>query len=58
MFQEERENESEFEEGKQVEFESGQIEKEPEIKKARSKKREAESNIFDYVNKNAKRNKR
>ena len=39
MFQEERENESEFEEGKQVEFESGQIEKEPEIKKSAIKKK-------------------
>ena len=57
VFQEERESESEFEEEKQVEFESEQIEKEPEIKKARSKKREAESNIFDYINKSAKRNK-
>ena len=58
VFQEESESESEFEEEEQVESESEQIEKEPEIKKAPSKKREAKSNIFDYINKNAKRNKR
>ena len=58
VYQEETESEPEFEEEEQVESESEQIEKEPEIKKARSKKREAKSNIFDYINKNAKRNKR
>ena len=58
VYQEESESEPEFEEEEQVESESEQIEKEPEIKKARSKKREAKSNTFDYINKNAKRNKR
>ena len=59
VYQEETESEPEFEEEEeQVESESEQIEKEPEIKKAPSKKREAKSNIFDYINKNAKRNKR
>ena len=58
VYQEETEIEPEFEEEEQVESESEQIEKEPEIKKAPSKKREAKSNIFDYINKNAKRNKR
>ena len=57
VYQEETESEPEFEE-EEVESESKQIEKEPEIKKAPSKKREAKSNIFDYINKNAKRNKR
>ena len=57
VYQEETESEPEFEE-EDVESESKQIEKEPEIKKAPSKKREARSNIFDYINKNAKRNKR
>ena len=57
VYQEETESEPEFEE-EDVESESKQIEKEPEIKKAPSKKREAKSNIFDYINKNAKRNKR
>ena len=56
VYQEETESEPEFEE-EDVESESKQIEKEPEIKKAPSKKREARSNIFDYINKNAKRNK-
>ena len=58
VYQEETESEPEFEEEEQVESVSKQIEKEPEIKKAISKKREARSNIFDYMNKNAKRNKR
>ena len=60
VYQEESESEPEFEEEEeQVESESKQIEKEPEIKKAPSKKRTANSsNIYDYINKNAKRNKR
>ena len=58
MYQEGTESEPEFEEKEQVESESEQIEKEPEIKKASSRKREARSNIFDYIDKNAKRNKR
>ena len=58
MYQEESEIEAEFEEEQQIKSESEQIEKEPEIKKAPSKRREARSNIFDYLNKNAKRNKR
>ena len=58
VYQEETESEPEFEEEEQLESESEKIEKEPEIKQAPSKKREAKSNIFDYINKNAKRNKR
>ena len=59
MYQEETESEPEFEEEEQIESESKQIEKEPEIKKALTKKRNAsKSNIFDYINKNAKTNKR
>ena len=58
MYQEETESEPKFEEEEQTESESEQIEKEPDIKKAPAKKREAsESNIFDYINKNAKKNK-
>ena len=58
VYQEESESEPEFEEEEQVESESKQIEKEPEIKKAPSQKRPANSsNIYDYINKNAKRNK-
>ena len=58
VYQEESESEPEFEEEEQVESESEQIEKEPEIKKAPSKKRLPNScNIYDYINKNAKRNK-
>ena len=58
VYQEESESEPEFEEEEQVESESEQIEKGPEIKKAPSKKRLANSsNIYDYINKNAKRNK-
>ena len=52
-----KESEPEFEKEEQVEFESEQIEKEPKIKKAPSKKRPANSsNIYDYINTNAKRN--
>ena len=58
MYQEKSESEPEFEEEEQVESQSEQIQKEPEIKKAPSKKIEARTNIFDYLNKNAKRNKR
>ena len=58
VYQEETESEPEFEE-EDVESESKQIEKEPEIKKAPTKKRTANSsNIYDYINKNAKRNMR
>ena len=39
VYQEETESEPEFEEKEQVESESQQIEKEPEIKKASSKKK-------------------
>ena len=57
VYQEETESEPEFEE-EDVESESKQIEKEPEIKKAPSQKRPANSsNIYDYINKNAKTNK-
>ena len=56
VYQEESESEPEFEE--EEESESEEVEKET-IKKAPSKKRPAKSNnIFDYINKNAKRNKR
>ena len=56
LYQEESESEPEFEE--EEESESEEVEKET-IKKAPSKKRRAKSNnIFDYINKNAKRNKR
>ena len=54
------ESEPEFEEEEeQVESESEKIVKEPEIKKVSTKKRTANnSNIYDYINRNAKRNKR
>ena len=53
------ESEPEFEEEEQVESESEQIVKEPEIKKVSTEKRTANSsNIYDYINRNAKRNKR
>ena len=46
VYQEETESEPEFEGKEQVESESEQIEKEPEIKKASSKKSETRSNIL------------
>ena len=46
MYQEETESEPEFEGKEQVESESEQIEKEPQIKKASSKKSETRSNIL------------
>ena len=56
LYQEESESEPEFEE---EESESEEVEKETEIKKAPPKKNPAKgNNIFDYINKNAKRNKR
>ena len=59
VYEEESESEPEFEEEEKEESENEQIEKEPEIKKAPTKKRTANSsNIYDYINKNAKRNKR
>ena len=52
-----KESEPEFAKEEQVESESEQIEKEPKIKKAPSKERPANSsNIYDYINTNAKRN--
>ena len=57
LYQEESEGEPEFEE--EEESESEEVEKETEIKKAPPKKNPAKgNNIFDYINKNAKRNKR
>ena len=52
--EEESENEPEFEEDKELENE--EIEQEPQIKKA--KKNNKSSNVFEYINKNAKRHKR
>ena len=46
VYQKETESEPEFEEEEQVESESGQIEKEPEIKKSTIKKRERLKVIF------------
>ena len=58
VYEEESESEPEFEQEEQGESESEEVEKEPEIKKATSKKREpSRNNIFDYINKNAKRHK-
>ena len=57
VYQEQSEKDPEFEK-EQVESESKQIAKEPEIKKATSKKRTGNTNIYDYINRNAKRNKR
>ena len=59
VYREESESEPEFEEEEQVESESEQIEKEPEIKKKHHKKKRPanSSNIYDNINKNAKRNK-
>ena len=58
VYEEESESEPEFEQEDQEESESEEVEKEPEIKKATSKKREpSRNNIFDYINKNAKRHK-
>ena len=57
VYQEQSESEPEFEE-EQVESESEQIAKEPEIKKATSKKRTGNTYIYDYINRNAKRNQR
>ena len=54
VYQEEPESEPELEEEEKLEDE---IEEEPEIKKKRSEIRK-NNNIFDYINKNAKRNKR
>ena len=50
--EEESENEPEFEE--EEESENKELEQEPQLKKA---KRKNKSNIFEYINKNAKRHK-
>ena len=57
VYQEQSESEPEFEEKEQIESESEQIAKEPEVKKISSKKRTANTNIYDYINRNTKRNK-
>ena len=55
---EEEESEPELEQEEDEEFENIEVEKEPEIKKASSKRKEPSgSNIFEYINKNAKRHK-
>ena len=59
MYEEESESEPEFEQEEQDESESEEVEKKSEIKKAAPQKRAPSgNNIFDYINKNAKKHKR
>ena len=58
IFEEEDESETEPEFEVEQEFENEEVEQEPEIKKAKtSKRKEQSNNIFEYINKNAKRHK-
>ena len=54
VYEEEPESELELEE--EEEFED-QIEEEPEIKKMKKRSEKRKNNVFDYINKDAKRNK-
>ena len=56
IYGEEDKCETELEQDEDEEFENEEVEKEPEIKKGRAKRKEPSgSNIFEYINKNAKR---
>ena len=58
VYEEESESEPELEQDEDEEIENEEVEKKPEIKKGRAKKRETSgNNIFDCINKNAKRHK-
>ena len=58
IYEEEDKSETELEQEEDEEFENEEVEKEPEIKKGRAKRKEPSgSNIFEYINKNAKRHK-
>ena len=54
IFEEEKESENEPEFEEEEELENEEIEQEPQIKKA---KRNKSSNVFEYINKNAKTHK-
>ena len=59
VYEEDSDSEPEFEQEEQEESESEEVEKKCKIKKAAHKKRAPSgSNIFDYINKNAKKHKR
>ena len=58
VYEEESESEPELEREEDEEIENEEVEKGPEIKNGNAKKREtSRNNIFDYINKNAKRHK-
>ena len=58
IFKEEDESDPELEQEEDEESENEEIEQEPEMKRVRSKRKEPSgSNIFEYINKNAKRHK-
>ena len=58
VYEEENESESELEQEGDEEIESKEVEKEPKIKKGSATKRKTSgNNVFDYINKNAKRHK-
>ena len=56
VYEEESESEPELEQEEDEEIKNEEVQKEPEIKNGRANKRETSgNNIFDYINKNAKR---
>ena len=54
VYEEEPDSEPELEE---EEYSAEEIEEEPEIKKPRKKAEKIKNNIYDYINKDAKRHK-
>ena len=58
IYEKEDEKEPDLEQEKDEQFENQEVQKEPEIKKGRAKRKEPSgSKIFEYINKNAKRHK-
>ena len=56
VYEEESESEPELEQEEDEDIKNEEVQKEPEIKNGRANKRETSgNNIFDYINKNAKR---
>ena len=58
VLEEESENESESESENDTSLEPEEIEEEPQVKKPKRKNKKSSSNVFEYINKNAKRHKR
>ena len=58
VLEEESENESDSEPEDDTDLETEEIEEKPQVKKPKRKNKSCSSNVFEYINQNAKRHKR